>query len=325
MTERHFETSSPISDHYSEEMDSLGMREKSLLKRSVSKHHNNNFKAGYVPVHEQYLHKTGIRGRKTFAFWTLIALIFILAVGNLVLTSIILGVLRLGQGMESLELVPLESSIKFYGDTDLGYVNKRDGKIEGFSDVPIEIIGDNGSILVTLNLNPNSRASKKLEMKENLTGFYSINNFEVKNREGKVVFSTDFPQINIVKPIKNLKTEYVQTNRVSSSVDKKLEVEGRSVSLKGSEGTHMEGKEFIWKADQDIYLKSINGNIVLDAAEGIRLDMKKIPIAMKREGVTTNQYKVCVCNSTGKLFRIPDDQKSKIFCDHFESKHNPCL
>lgn len=147
---------SPSPDRYFDGMNSLTMREKSLLKRSVSKHHNNNFKAGYVPVHEQYLHKTGIRGRKTFAFWALVGLLFMLACGNFILTTTILGVLRLGQGMQSLELVPEYSSIKFFGDADLGHVYKRDGKLEGFVDVPLEISSHNGSILINLSSNGRS-------------------------------------------------------------------------------------------------------------------------------------------------------------------------
>lgn len=38
------------------------------------------------------------KGRKTFAFWTLVCLLFALAIGNLILTFTILAVLRLGQG-----------------------------------------------------------------------------------------------------------------------------------------------------------------------------------------------------------------------------------
>lgn len=38
------------------------------------------------------------KGRKTFAFWTLVVLLFVLAIGNLILTFTILAVLRLGQG-----------------------------------------------------------------------------------------------------------------------------------------------------------------------------------------------------------------------------------
>lgn len=43
-------------------------------------------------------------GRNTFAFWTIVWLIFVLAVGNLCLTLTIFGVLRLGKGMEFMEV-----------------------------------------------------------------------------------------------------------------------------------------------------------------------------------------------------------------------------
>lgn len=43
-------------------------------------------------------------GRNTFAFWTIVWLIFVLAVGNLCLTLTIFGVLRIGKGMDSLEV-----------------------------------------------------------------------------------------------------------------------------------------------------------------------------------------------------------------------------
>lgn len=84
---------------------------------------------------------TQLTGRNTFAFWTIVTIIFVLTIGNLVLTMTIIGVLRLGRGMEHLELVPEADSIKFYGITDLDRVYKKDGLIEGFSDVPVTITG----------------------------------------------------------------------------------------------------------------------------------------------------------------------------------------
>lgn len=44
-------------------------------------------------------------GRHTFAFWTIVWLIFVLTVGNLILTLTIIGVLRLGRGMEFMEVI----------------------------------------------------------------------------------------------------------------------------------------------------------------------------------------------------------------------------
>lgn len=49
----------------------------------------------------------GMSGRHTFAFWTIVWLIFVLTVGNLTLTMTIIGVLRLGRGMEYMEVGPV--------------------------------------------------------------------------------------------------------------------------------------------------------------------------------------------------------------------------
>lgn len=76
-------------------MDGINMKDKVLASKSCPKFHNNNFKAGYMPVENM---KPVMRGRKTFAFWTLLILLFLLVIGNLALTVTIIGVLKLGQG-----------------------------------------------------------------------------------------------------------------------------------------------------------------------------------------------------------------------------------
>lgn len=95
---------------------------------------------GYEPINH---HKSSIfsQGKNAFAFWTIVTLLFILTIGNLILTLTIIGVLRLGKGMQNLELVPEAETIKFYGETDLDRVYKRDGMLEGFQDEPVSITG----------------------------------------------------------------------------------------------------------------------------------------------------------------------------------------
>lgn len=98
--------------------------------------------AAYQTIINQSIDTEAIlTGRNTFAFWTIVSIIFILTVGNLILTMTILGVLHLGKGMEHLELVPEADSIKFFGITDLDRIYKKDGVIEGFADVPMSITG----------------------------------------------------------------------------------------------------------------------------------------------------------------------------------------
>lgn len=63
------------------------MREKSLLKQEINKQHNSNFKAGYVPINEPHLHRTGLRGRKSALFYLLVIILFLIALLNLVVNE----------------------------------------------------------------------------------------------------------------------------------------------------------------------------------------------------------------------------------------------
>lgn len=63
------------------------MREKAIERRNVSKEHNSNFKAGYVPIEEERLHKTGLRGRKGNIAVCIIVLLFLLALINLIVSE----------------------------------------------------------------------------------------------------------------------------------------------------------------------------------------------------------------------------------------------
>ncbi len=66
---------------------SLSLREKSTLKRRVNKEHNSNFRAGYVHINEEYLHKTGIRGRKTYFVFGVTIIMTLIAVINLFVSN----------------------------------------------------------------------------------------------------------------------------------------------------------------------------------------------------------------------------------------------
>lgn len=65
------------------------MREKAVERRNINKEHNSNFKAGYIPIDEDRLHKTGLRGRKGNLAICVIVLLFILAVINLIVSTLL--------------------------------------------------------------------------------------------------------------------------------------------------------------------------------------------------------------------------------------------
>lgn len=324
---------SPASDIPSDSgVGTMSIRDKTLLKRNISKHHNNNMSAGYVSVHEEALHKTGLRGRKTYLFWTLVGLVCLLASINMILTVFILRVLRLGNGMESLEIIPEDSLIKFHGITDLGRVLKRYGNLQGFKDEPVELSSRNGSINVDIQWYPN-KTSRILWMQENGTHFSGVENFKITHpKTAKNVFSTKMPNFGFPHGVRNVNVNLATTRKISSPVNEKLLLRSDTlVHLKGNEGTKIEGKEIIWSADQFIFLRSVNGSIVLSSHQGVSIDTKAVPIigTGSVSGLpVVGQYKVCVCMPEGKLFRVPvhAGQSSHIACNNldFSADLDPC-
>lgn len=69
-------------------------------------------------------------------FWGLIVLLFLLVIGNFILTLTIISFFKIGMGMESIKLVPELKMIQFYGSIDFNRIYKKDGQIESFRESP---------------------------------------------------------------------------------------------------------------------------------------------------------------------------------------------
>ncbi|XP_045782023.1 uncharacterized protein LOC123878763 [Maniola jurtina] len=327
---------SPLSEAMSDTLE-RNRGEKALLTKTPSQSQvflhktTTNSAKNYSDKNGNDVTKTIHKGRRTFAFWTLVCLLFVLAIGNLVLTFTILAVLRLGQGLESMEFLPEHNAMKFFGTADLDHVYKRDGLIESFRDTPMSITSDNGSVLFNLQTRL-SRADTKLVVNASGVFVRGVNSLELSDPDsGEQVFSTASPMLTLGDTLNNLNAKQVATKRISSPVDEDLTFRSEaSAHLRGAEGTHMESKELFWKADQDIYLKSINGSVVLSGKEGVFIDVRYLPIALplnkseKFHG--TGQFKVCVCMPQGKLFRIAVPNGQKVTCSHVNMTDdlNPC-
>lgn len=251
--------------------------------------------------------------------------IFILAVGNLILTFVILGVLRLGQGMESLELISEDNLIKFFGSTDLDVLYKRDGHLEGFSDVPVEVIGDESPVYFRLDNGAEIAPSIAVGIDRS---FIQADSFNIRHpASGMMVFSTDYPNFGLPRGVDTLNVQITQTKRIASPIDGNLSLKSESiVKLKGSEGTRLEGKEVVWSADQDIFLKSVNKSIILSGSEGVYIDVKRIPVAVSPAENQKAQYKICVCMPSGRLFRVPVVRNvASCHLVGVPAKEHPCL
>ena len=58
------------------------------MKRRSTKDQAGNFRAGYVHIDEEHLHKTGIRGRKVYVVYAIIIALTLIAVVNILVSSV---------------------------------------------------------------------------------------------------------------------------------------------------------------------------------------------------------------------------------------------
>ncbi|XP_012287720.1 uncharacterized protein LOC105703715 [Orussus abietinus] len=272
--------------------------------------------------------------RKRYCFWTLSCALLIAGLCNLLITVTIIAVLRVSRGMESLEVIPEENLIKFYGRTDLDMVSLEEGVCQGYGDEPMEVSGDEAGVLMAFSSDKREdRTRSSVEVLPNGTTVSRVESFIVEDpRTGEAYFSTDFPNFGLPAGVENIDIKIAETHRVTSPVNESLIFESKErISMHGAEGTLLESKEILWTAGSDMFLKSVNGNIVLDGKNGATINVKYLHVAASSTGQedSSNQYKICVCMPQGKLFRVPvsSGASKHVNCAHVTTtlESDPCL
>lgn len=171
-------------------------------------------------------------------------------------------------------------------------------------------------------------------MGSNGTELKAINAFSFKDPDTNLpIFASTKLKYNIEKPTRNLESNIVYAAEVVSPVDKKLDIQSINMFVRGIEGTVIDGKEVFASAEQNIFLKSSNGSIVLNSLNGIFIDIDRIPVAPDVEFGSLQvrsdlQYKLCVCYPKGALYRVSLSKMHGVddHCRHFDRRHfNPCL
>ncbi|KAH8312452.1 hypothetical protein KR044_010780, partial [Drosophila immigrans] len=277
------------------------------------------------------------QGRNSFAFWTAVIVLLLLTIGNLILTLTIMGVLRLGKGVQGMELIPELDLIKFYDETDLDRIQTNSIGIHGFSDVPVSISSDGEDSGVNLRVfrssNSGSTISERDRVVLNKEGIViQANLFEIKDpADRSTVFTTHRPQYSMPSGMDGvLHAKVASTSRITSPVGVPLGVDSDGhIGIKGSEGVFLDGSTIDLQVEHHVAINSTQGATILEAGTGIFLDMARIPIANSDLGLRTGsvQYKICVCMPAGILFRIAIPRVHngpKVSCAHFDSQRDPC-
>lgn len=169
-------------------------------------------------------------------------------------------------------------------------------------------------------------------MGSNGTTFKGINSLVIKDPDTNLpIFASTKLKYNMEKPARSLEASIVHAAEVVSPVDKKLLIQSLNMIVRGIEGTKIDGKEIFASAEQNIFLKSSNGSIILNSLNGIYIDIDRIPVAPDVEYSQVRndlQFKLCVCYPKGVLYRVPLSKLHGVDdpCRHFDRRHfNPCL
>lgn len=257
-----------------------------------------------------------------------------MAAVNFTVLVIMINVLRIGEGMESMEMLSKEEIIKLYGDTDFDYIVYNEESLKGFQDIPLQVRSNDGLVIMALN-NYRDMPADRMKLANSEISFSNIDNFDVIDPSTQeTIFSTHNNNYEIPKGVSHLNIRKLRVNRLVSSSNSNLTIKSDSYTrIKGNEGMKIKGKEVTFFADGDIYLKSVNGDIHL-LAGNITINMKDVQTAFTnpvRYGVnqSVSHYKLCVCMPQGVLFKVPvhkgkNPQKACSNVD-LSVSNNPCI
>ncbi|KAF7690116.1 beta-sarcoglycan [Silurus meridionalis] len=277
------------------------MREKAIERRTVSKEHNSNFKAGYVPIEEERLHKTGLRGRKGNIAVCIIVLLFLLALINLIITLVIWTVIRIGpNGCDSMEFHE-SGLLRFKQKADMGVVRPLyKSTVGGRKDQDLVITGNNNPVVF-------QQGNTKLSVEKDKTSITSDLGISFTDpRTQTTFFSTDFDnhEFHLPKQVKVLNVKKASTERITSNASSDLLIKGDGKAIvRGNEGVFIMGKMIEFRMGGDIELKAEN-SIILNGS--VMFSPSLIPDTSVGGGFNFNdveRYKLCMC-ADGTLFRV---------------------
>ena len=174
---------------------------------------------------------------------------------------------------------------------------------------------------------------------QDLVEFLNIESFDIfepRKTQKLNAFSTTFPNFGLPKGVQSLRIKKAGVGRITSGLNEPLSLQSHSqIRLRGNEGLDIKGREVLFRADQNLLLRSVNGSIVLDAMEGVILDVDSLSVSPTKKEINTEEsiekpiaeYKLCICMPRGVLFRIPILQGTdSIHCDSIDvTEDNFCM
>lgn len=281
------------------------MREKLVDKQKAVDEHESNFTAGRVNVRERYLHRTGIRGRKSWIFCCVLFILTVIVVVNLVMLIILIATLQINEdGMKCLSFFE-NKMVRWHCSSDMHSVTLYKNQAGTFKDHSLLMEADDDKII--FHGGPLTKSAEmhvgpdKTEILAK-RGFRFVDPYVKKtilNLNGSV-WHVNPESVNAA----TVSGESLVTHRVVSNENENLTVlSEKTISVEGHEGVLFDGKMLQFDAGRDVEISSSSKKIVFDAFGGVQFG-NRLPLESQSGRPVSEVYKLCACINTGQLFRV---------------------
>ncbi|KAK3757541.1 hypothetical protein RRG08_032709 [Elysia crispata] len=289
----------------------MSMRAKAARKRRINSKHNSNFRAGFVPVDEDRLQRSGIRGRKRYFLYCFIGTLMAVTFLNLAVTAWLLYILGMTQhGLYSLEIIPRGGGggnlMRVLTDASIDSISLDNAMVGARFESALDIRAEE-SMLTVKSSNGNRSSSLSLDGNKLtlITGEFCI----------RTTNSSDWVSANLVSMarqnvINNLSVEdnitITKIQEGNKYNDLSIESTMSDTTIFGRDGVEL-------TTEKQIQISAVTDSVSLEAQSTINMNgLRGIYIRPQIKGKVKDgeTLKVCICD-TGRVFTV----RSKTSCD----------
>lgn len=294
----------------------LSMRAKAARKRKVNSRHNSNFHAGFVPVDEDRLQRSGIRGRKRYFLYCLVGTLMAVAFLNLAVTAWLLYILGLTHhGLSSVEMLSRdgENLMRVLTDARLDTISVDNAMIGARFDSALDMQTEDSAVLVETT----ARDKRSSLTVEGNTVTLTTREFCIRPSNSVGGVSANLVSIASHNIINNLSVEdNITVEQIQEGIkynDLSIESTTDNTAIFGHGGIEVATpKQIQVTAKSDLVSLKAQSSIHLDGSRGVFVRFPQLRKLQAQEGQT---FKVCICD-TGRIFVV----ESKFSCDISGSK-----
>jgi hypothetical protein len=243
------------------------MWSKSREKKAAKKYHTRNFGTGHVEADSHYLSRVGLRGRKRWLLLSALVFGYLLVLGHLALTCVILGVLNFNAHGPPYFVFNRDGSLRWPQGAVISEV-WLEGSLQAFSNQSLAIVGDNDQQVIfksgSQRFSPagdNFVDSSQVSFSPSEARLSPFKSFSVSHSNRQLLFAnSSLVTMNSLSSLHQLTTTTgFITDTVRALVDGDLRVgsEAGSLSLRGGNGVSLSGDHVNINSSRNLQLTAL--------------------------------------------------------------------